>query len=1491
VQINSIFIPPVLPDTLTVVAGGATSSCGGSFSIPIMVQHFDSIGSLQYSISWNPALLQLDSVGAMLSSLGVDAGDFNLMMVAGGNLAFSWTTSAIYGNTLPNNTALYRLYFKVLMYSGVGTAIQFTNSPSVQEAYSSAVLPSVEVPVHFTNSTITITDLIKPVITCPANVTQQVNSGANFATVTGLTAIATDNCGGAPTIGYVRVGASNSTATGATAAGTYNAGTTTVTYLATDAAGNTATCNTTVQINGIDPVILSLDSVNVACAAVGTIITVPIRVTQFAPVAGMTFNVNWDETKLSMTGITNPFPGYIPSNYAQWYQDTSAGDFHFLDGNAGGWPNIPDGGIFFSMTFKVLNTSGAASLNFYGAGSIPLEALDGNGDPLALAIKNGLVSFGDNVPPVLNGCPSSFTANTNPNSCNVTVILALPIASDDCGLSGPVISSHPSNDYNVGVNFINFSVTDNAGNTATCSMVITVEDKTGPILANCPSNTTVNTIAQCTQTVNLSTPTATDGCSGVFSVVSNHPSSTFSVGTATVVFTATDNAGNTSTCAAIVQVNDATPPVLVNCPAPVVIDAVTNECSQNVVIVGPTATDLCSGVFGISSNHPSSNYSAGITTVVYTATDDAGNTATCSMTVTVVEDVSPQLFNCPSNIVVSAPANQCAKVVTWSAPLATDGCGNTSFTLTSSINSGSIFLVGASNVIYTVTDNTNNSATCSFTVTVRDTTAPSIICPANLADAPQIGQCNVAVNWNNPVATDLCDNVLSITANHLTGDSFAANTTNIVTYVATDASGNSNSCSFEVKIIDLSPPVLNSCPQNVTVNVMNDSLLGCGARVNWLEPTLTGVCSQTGNFLISDANSGNFFPVGISTVKYKGFNQHGFYDSCQFTITVLDNAIMAFQSFPVSQIISLPVNKCDTAVTWLVPTFAGSPCNPPILTSNVADGSVLPIGTHLITYTLTDAAGSTITRSFSVQVVDEVAPVITNCPPNIPTNTGSGCTAIVTWPTITATDNCDMSVAILSAYNSGDAFPPGETTVRILAVDNGMNYDTCEFKVIVTGSSMPSIVNCPQNQLIVGCEGSATWIVPGVSGFCVPPVLTSTNISGDVFSIGVTTVVYTATSGNETATCSFKITVNENVAPSFTCPANITVDVAGRILSDVNSFVLGADHNAACNGVSLTFAPPTANDNCIGTPVITQTNGGVSGTEFTGTSSLVFKAVDISGNSALCTVKITVVDLPVLTVLIDPDPICQADFVTLAVTDSIIGATYDWTGPSQNYGNTALIMVAVSDGNAGNYTVLANINGCKTATTTTFVAIASKPDAVEDIAFKVKIGETLDMNVIENDVYNPEDYVVTLIGTPEGITYEGNGIFSYAGSTSTGPIDFLYKICSKLCPDKCDQAKVIINVNDTQCGFIPNLITPNSDGINDWLDIPCIELGDYPTNELTIYNQWGDKVYSAKPYTSKPSSAWYGTFNGKDLPDGVYYLIFKTKSDGDVYKQFIEIYR
>jgi len=80
--------------------------------------------------------------------------------------------------------------------------------------------------------------------------------------------------------------------------------------------------------------------------------------------------------------------------------------------------------------------------------------------------------------------------------------------------------------------------------------------------------------------------------------------------------------------------------------------------------------------------------------------------------------------------------------------------------------------------------------------------------------------------------------------------------------------------------------------------------------------------------------------------------------------------------------------------------------------------------------------------------------------------------------------------------------------------------------------------------------------------------------------------------------------------------------------------------------------------------------------------------------------------------------------------------------------------------------------------------------------------------------------------------------------------------------------------------FVPNVFTPNNDGLNDFFQIRNLQEG----SELIVTNRWGNQVFSSDNYTNE--NAW----DGGDLAEGVYF--YKLESpDGGVYTGWVEILR
>ena len=137
------------------------------------------------------------------------------------------------------------------------------------------------------------------------------------------------------------------------------------------------------------------------------------------------------------------------------------------------------------------------------------------------------------------------------------------------------------------------------------------------------------------------------------------------------------------------------------------------------------------------------------------------------------------------------------------------GAGNTaaSFSWTvavespGTLNAGQTASNGGASVVVSVTDIHGNVGSCTATVTVLDNIAPTISCPGNVTQNNDASLCGAAVTYNVTSADNCTGEIITQTAGFASGEVFPVGTTTN-TFVVTDTSGNTATCSFDVTIND-----------------------------------------------------------------------------------------------------------------------------------------------------------------------------------------------------------------------------------------------------------------------------------------------------------------------------------------------------------------------------------------------------------------------------------------------------------------------------------------------------------------------------------------------------------------------------------------------------------------------------------------------------------------------------------------------------------------
>jgi hypothetical protein len=523
-----------------------------------------------------------------------------------------------------------------------------------------------------------------------------------------------------------------------------------------------------------------------------------------------------------------------------------------------------------------------------------------------------------------------------------------------------------------------------------------------------------------------------------------------------------------------------------------------DDCDDSNSAVNPAATEVCNNIDDdcdglLDNNDPS------------------------------LSDTELPAISCVSNINVYNDVNTCGAVVTYAMPTFSDNCLGATIAQTGGLASGSVFPVGTTTNTFTVTDFSNNTASCSFDVIVIDAQSPAISCPADIS-LIATSAAGAVVTYAAPTGTDNCAGATTImTAGLASGSTFPIGITT-VTYQVTDAANQVSTCSFTVHVTGLPPQIV--CPTNITVN---NTAGQCGTNVVFAATETTGIPAST----ISYSHiSGDFYPVGTTTVTATAVNPVGT-SSCTFDIVVLDNENPTL-TLPSDIVVNNDAGQCGAVVNYAV-SHDDNCAGESIAQSNgLTGGSFFPIGTTTNAFTVTDAAGNSVSGSFTVTVLDATNPEVT-CPANIVVSNDAGiCGATVTY-NIPFSDNCSgASILQTSGLASGSVFPVGITTNTFVVTDASGNSSTCSFSITVNDTENP-VISCspslstPVNTL--GCLANVTYSMPSFSDNCPGATITQTAglPSGADFPLGTTTNTFVVTdaSGN-TATCSFNVTITNS---------------------------------------------------------------------------------------------------------------------------------------------------------------------------------------------------------------------------------------------------------------------------------------------------------------------------------------------------------------------------
>ncbi|MFK7923630.1 MAG: HYR domain-containing protein, partial [Bacteroidia bacterium] len=284
-------------------------------------------------------------------------------------------------------------------------------------------------------------------------------------------------------------------------------------------------------------------------------------------------------------------------------------------------------------------------------------------------------------PPLITNMPSNITLNSDPNSCGANVSWVLPTIAGDCSGFNSGSTHNSGAFFPVGSTTVTYTASDAVGGSVSQSFVITVIDVTPPVFNNLSNISFSVNLDQNGINNDMSSLIASlinnyisDNCGPVSASLSPNSFDCSDVGNQTVVLTATDQSGLSSSTNLNFQISDVTPPTAValsGFTAGVQANGFTGDLNLSASFLGFYSTDNCG--IALYSMSPSifSCADIGNPMVVLTVTDNAGNTDTAQVRIKIFDAQSPTINGVVPFIEICE-----GEAFSYPMPTASDNCAN-----------------------------------------------------------------------------------------------------------------------------------------------------------------------------------------------------------------------------------------------------------------------------------------------------------------------------------------------------------------------------------------------------------------------------------------------------------------------------------------------------------------------------------------------------------------------------------------------------------------------------------------------------------------------------------------------------------------------------------------------------------------------------------------------------------------------------------------------
>ena len=157
---------------------------------------------------------------------------------------------------------------------------------------------------------------------------------------------------------------------------------------------------------------------------------------------------------------------------------------------------------------------------------------------------------------------------------------------------------------------------------------------------------------------------------------------------------------------------------------------------------------------------------------------------------------------------------------------------------------------------------------------------------------------------------------------------------------------------------------------------------------------------------------------------------------------------------------------------------------------------------------------------------------------------------------------------------------------------------------------------------------------------------------------------------------------------------------------------------------------------------------------------------------------------------------------------------------------------------------------------------------LQDDIISSNANELIEINILDNDIF-PNEYDIQLVGSNlpaiDSIDLDNSGNLSLIlNNDFSEQLTLSYEVCSPDCIE-CETADIIIRNAILENLIFTNVISPDNDGQNDILRFNTDDV--IPDSKITIYNRWGDAIYSEENYTNE--------WNAEGYPGGIYFYVLE----------------